>query len=210
VLVLPVRGLTKERPYPTFLWACAPANPKLGDQLVPKTQPPGTTQQTDTSASDVPGRQATSRFPVPRWGRGVANNRISGASFEASFIGEQAVLSIWGELDVCAEHEFRTILDAVIDCGHGSVELDLDHLNFMDASGLRVIACGKERLREGCRALTFRSASPVVLRALDITGFTRLVNGEGPDSLGLAMNSAAHPDPSDAPPGRLVQRLSTF
>ncbi len=76
----------------------------------------------------------------------------------------------------------------MIDCGPGSVELDLGQLNFMDASGLRVIADGTERLSLLGRLLTIRSPSKTVLRVLELTGLADLV-GIGPtQAIELALN----------------------
>jgi anti-sigma B factor antagonist len=142
---------------------------------VSKSVPLGTAQRTSTSANGA-GRRATFRSPIHRSGRGVVAARRPLASFEASFVGKQAVLTIWGELDLLTEHEFRTFLAAVIDGEPGSIELDLRQLNFMDASGVGVIAHGLERLRVRGRSLTIRSSSSMVFRVLQLTGFANLVS----------------------------------
>jgi anti-sigma B factor antagonist len=147
----------------------------------------GTAQQTNTSANGA-GRHITSRPAILRSGRGVTDARRSLASFDASFIGERAVLTIWGELDLLTEPEFRAFLAAVIDCGPGSVELDLGQLNFLDASGLRVIADGTERLRVLGRLLTIRFPSKTVLRVLELSGLANLVSIGPAAAIELALN----------------------
>ena len=152
-----------------------------------KSVPLGIAQQTNTSANGA-GRDTTARSATPHSRRRVAGARRPHASFDASFIGQRAVLTIWGELDLLTEPEFRSFLAAVIDCGPGSVELDLGQLNFMDASGLRVIADGTERLSLLGRFLTIRSPSKTVLRVLELTGLADLV-GIGPtQAIELALN----------------------
>jgi anti-sigma B factor antagonist len=154
---------------------------------VTKSVAPGTAQQTTTWANGA-GRHSAARSAIPHANRGVADARRPRASFDASFIGQRAVLTIWGELDLLTEPEFRASLGAVIDCGPGSVELDLGQLNFMDASGLRVIADGTERLSLLGRPLTIRSPSQTVLRVLELTGLANLV-GTGPtQGIELALN----------------------
>jgi anti-sigma B factor antagonist len=155
---------------------------------VKKSGPVGTARQTNTSANGVAGRHTAARSPFLGWGRGVASAGTSRASFDASFIGDRAVLTIWGDLDLLTEPEFRAFLAAVIDCGPGSVELDLGQLNFMDASGLRVIADGTERLGVLGRLLTIRSPSKGVLRVLELSGLTNGVSSRPPEAVELALN----------------------
>jgi anti-anti-sigma factor len=100
------------------------------------------------------------------------------ASFEASFIGEQAVLTVWGQIDPLTKPEFDAILDAVIDCGRGSVELDLRQLNFMHVSGLNAIAQGTQRLEDLHRTFTIRPPSAMVLRTIESTALAGLVRVE--------------------------------
>lgn len=84
------------------------------------------------------------------------------------------MLTIWGELDLGTVPEFASFFDAVIDCKCGSVALDLEQLNFIDASGVQSIAQRSERLKDLGRVLTIRSPSAVLLRMLDMT-FPELV-----------------------------------
>jgi anti-anti-sigma factor len=140
---------------------------------VTKSVPPGTVQRPTTSANGL-GRRAIFPLPIHRSGHGGVARR-SPASFEASFIEDQAVLTIWGELDFLSEPEFRTFLAAVIDCEPRSVALDLSQLNFMDASAVRVIAQGTERLRILGHSLTIHSPSTIVFRVLELCGFANLV-----------------------------------
>jgi anti-anti-sigma factor len=88
------------------------------------------------------------------------------------------VLTVWGELDPLTKSEFDAILDAVIDCGRGSVELDLRQLNFMHVSGLNAIAQGTQRLRDSRRTFTIRPPSSMVLRTIESTALAGLVRVE--------------------------------
>lgn len=95
-----------------------------------------------------------------------------------SFEGGRVVLGVRGEADIVSAPELAAVLDAVIDRGHASVVLDLAALDFMDASGLRVIASGANRLDPLGGELTIRSTPPQVIRILDITGLTAVVRFE--------------------------------
>jgi anti-sigma B factor antagonist len=194
-------GLLRQRGSP---WAVP--SPQQGDQLVTKSaqiapsRPLGTEQPTSTSSNSHAGRRAISRSPVPRRRHRPADTHRSLASFDASFIDEQAVLAVWGELDLLTEREFGAYLHAAIDCGHGSVELDLSQLNFLDASALRVIAQGAALLRGDGRSLTIRSPAAVVVRALEITGLTELIRVEPGGRLLIQLDSDT-PDRLTALPG---------
>jgi anti-anti-sigma factor len=87
---------------------------------------------------------------------------------------EETVLHLQGEVDCLSSPYLRGILDASIDGGHADVVLDLTALEFMDASGLRVIANAADRLEMLGGTLAIRSPSELVRRMLDITGMTEL------------------------------------
>ncbi len=98
------------------------------------------------------------------------------------FVNASAVLGVRGGMDCFSARELGAILDAVIE-RHRSVVVDLAKLDFMDSSGLEVIAARASRLRGSDGALTIRSPSAVVLRMLDITGVADLVRLEHPGPL---------------------------
>jgi|HubBroStandDraft_3_1064219.scaffolds.fasta_scaffold765801_1 anti-sigma B factor antagonist len=86
----------------------------------------------------------------------------------------QAVLRVQGEVDCHSSPYLWGVLDAAIDAGHSDVVLDLASMEFMDASGLRVIANAANRLELLGGTLAIRSPSTLVLRMLDITGMAEL------------------------------------
>ena len=105
---------------------------------------------------------------------------LPGFTVSADFAKGRVVLAVRGEVDIVTAPELAAILDAVIDRGHRIVVLDLSELEFMDASGLRVIIHGAQRLAPAGGELALRSPSRLVLRMLDITGLTSLVGLEQP------------------------------
>jgi anti-sigma B factor antagonist len=86
----------------------------------------------------------------------------------------EAVLHLHGEVDCRSSPYLWGVLDAAIDAGHSNVVLDLTALEFMDASGLRVIANAANRLETLGGTLGIRSPSRLMLRMLDITGMAAL------------------------------------
>lgn len=100
------------------------------------------------------------------------------------FAGHDVVLAVRGEADILTAPELGAIMDAILAQGHQSVVLDLAELEFMDASGLRVIARGARVLRPSGGVLTIRSPSAMVRRLLDIVGLARVVRLEPPEAEG--------------------------
>jgi anti-anti-sigma factor len=79
------------------------------------------------------------------------------------------VVTIGGELDVATAPVLRSHLDELISEGHARLVLDLAALEFLDASGVGVLAraMGRARAQDGWTRLTH--ASPQVRRVLRIT-----------------------------------------
>ncbi|MHB1534574.1 MAG: anti-sigma factor antagonist [Acidimicrobiales bacterium] len=96
--------------------------------------------------------------------------------------GTQVVLRVCGEVDPVTAPELGAILGAVLDRGHRDIILDLADLDFMDASGLRVISVAAARLGLTRGQLTIRSASAMVHRILHITGLAALVRLSEPEA----------------------------
>jgi len=94
------------------------------------------------------------------------------------FEGAQVVFSVHGEVDLVTAPELGALLGSVMDRDHRSLVLDLSGCDFMDASGLRVIAGAQGRLGLAGDILEIRSPSALVARILDITGLAKLVHLE--------------------------------
>ncbi|MGA2530767.1 MAG: ANTAR domain-containing protein [Acidimicrobiales bacterium] len=91
-----------------------------------------------------------------------------------------AVLSVRGGLNRLTAQELGAILDAVAE-RHCSVVLDLAELDLMNSWGLEAIATCASRLRRSNGSLTVRSASPAVVRMLEVTRVGDLVDLEHPE-----------------------------
>jgi anti-sigma B factor antagonist len=102
------------------------------------------------------------------------NEVVEEFSVSVTVARAQTVLHLRGEVDCLSSPYLQGVLDASIDSGHADVVLDLTELEFMDASGLRVIATAADRLELLGGALAIRSPSDMVVRMLDITGMSEL------------------------------------
>lgn len=116
----------------------------------------------------------------------TANEVVEEFSVSVMVAKAQTVLHLRGEVDFLSSPYMRGVLEAAIDAGHSDVVLDLTDLEFMDGSGLRVIASAADRLEMLGGALAIRSPSALILRMLKITGMAELTVPDPRDPAGLS------------------------
>ena len=86
-----------------------------------------------------------------------------------------AVLIIGSRLDGSSVTDVRDSLRAAIEEATGDVVLDLDAVEWVDATGLAVLVSAHRRLREQQRHLVLRGCRPAVRRALAVTRLNRVL-----------------------------------
>jgi anti-sigma B factor antagonist len=84
--------------------------------------------------------------------------------------GDEAVLTLTGELDPHTAPLLAEELDGLESEGVTAVVLVLSNLGFIDSSGLRVLIAADRDIAERGGTLTLRSPSETVRRLLEITG----------------------------------------
>jgi anti-anti-sigma factor len=114
------------------------------------------------------------------------------------YVSGRVVLGVRGEVDVLTAPELGAVFDAVIGRGHRSIVVDLAECDFIDASGLRVLATAANLLSQPGAVFKIRSPSAMVRRIFDITGLAGLAEQPRPEHLGLV--PLERPEPSS---GRL-------
>jgi anti-anti-sigma factor len=92
---------------------------------------------------------------------------------ERSSEGDVHVVRAAGELDASSAERLRDALDEIFTEGHSSVVIDLEHISFIDSSGLSVLIYGYKQAVERDGTLTLRAPSAAVIRLLDLTGQRR-------------------------------------
>jgi len=75
-----------------------------------------------------------------------------------------------GEVDIGSASQLEAVLDDVIEKGALLVVLELEHVDFLDSSGLRVILAAANELKERDGSLVIGGASTAVLSVLGNTG----------------------------------------
>lgn len=103
-------------------------------------------------------------------GSGCAPAEAPGFRAEANRNGNNsATVRLIGELDMASADAARRALD-LLDAGIQQIVLDLSHITFCDAAGVRFLLTAQEQARTTGRELVVRHPSRSVRRVLAITG----------------------------------------
>lgn len=90
-------------------------------------------------------------------------------SLETSLAGRTAVVALSGELDLAGASVLEEELHRLEPDLPGAVVLDLRGVEFMDSSGLRVIAVSAQRAQERGHRFALVPGAAQVMRVFDIT-----------------------------------------
>jgi anti-sigma B factor antagonist len=82
---------------------------------------------------------------------------------------ERMVLRLDGELDLASASLFKREIESAEIAATPTVVLDLENLEFIDSTGLRIILAAHERSRERGQEFAVTRGSPQVQRLLSIT-----------------------------------------
>ena len=98
-----------------------------------------------------------------------------------------AVVHIAGDVDMSSSAQLRARLIDLIDAGQHHLILDLDHVDFLDSTGLAVLVATAHRLRARGGSLCLVSSRDAVLLPLRITGLAPAftIHAALADALGL-------------------------
>jgi anti-sigma B factor antagonist len=98
--------------------------------------------------------------------------------------GGRAVLALEGELDMASADRLQQAIDDEALHAETSIVLDLEELQFIDSTGLRVILRALEHCRGRGQEFAITRGSPQVQRLLSITGVaTHLPTISSPDEM---------------------------
>jgi len=110
--------------------------------------------------------------------RGTKSERLT---IEQTSDGDRPVLLITGEIDVSTADQFRSAIEGVL-ADHHRVEIDLREMTFMDSTGLAVLIGAHQSVGQIREAVRLRHAPSKVVRPLEITSVSELVDLE-PDGV---------------------------
>ncbi|HVL89950.1 MAG TPA: STAS domain-containing protein [Actinomycetota bacterium] len=89
--------------------------------------------------------------------------------------GHAAHLHVSGEIDLATAPVLEGWLDTAERNGNRAIVVDLEHVTFIDASGLRAFLHAAQRASLAGRTLELTNAPAVVRRVLQLTGCTHLL-----------------------------------
>ncbi|HZD69574.1 MAG TPA: STAS domain-containing protein [Actinomycetes bacterium] len=88
---------------------------------------------------------------------------------------EHALVHVSGEVDLATCPQLRDVLAELIGQGEHHLIVDLEHVTFLDSSGIGVLASALRRIREHGGSLCLTAPKPQVRRVLELTGITKLL-----------------------------------
>jgi anti-sigma B factor antagonist len=98
------------------------------------------------------------------------------------------IVELTGELDLATAPRLRDRLASLSEDGQDRTILDLTHLDFIDSTGLSVLAMAYTRAQSSGGAMLVRNPSSAVMRIFEITGlasvFTIVADDEPVPSTG--------------------------
>ena len=89
--------------------------------------------------------------------------------------GEEAVVTVRGEIDLETNAQLRTVLAEL--GSENSVSLDLGDVTYIDSTGLRVLLSARDAARQAGGDLRVSATSSIVSRLIEITGAGELLSG---------------------------------
>ena len=92
-----------------------------------------------------------------------------------TYENDGATLSLGGEFDVQNTHRLRAAVQAALAVGSTDLTFDCEHLEFIDSSGLAVVALAVDETRARGGGVTIANASARLVRLLQVTGMDDVV-----------------------------------
>jgi anti-anti-sigma factor len=83
-------------------------------------------------------------------------------------------LAIAGDVDFRSLDEFTTAVSRAVDTYRGDIHLDLGEVEFIEVSGMRVLADVSRRLAEENRRLVLKDLAPHLRPVLQVVGWSQL------------------------------------
>jgi len=91
-------------------------------------------------------------------------------------LGKVNMLSLSGRLDAYSAGEVEKKLDSLIEAGQPNLVIDLEKLEYISSSGLRVFLAALKKTRKQQGDVKLACMKPFIKEVFDIAGFTQLFN----------------------------------
>jgi len=91
-------------------------------------------------------------------------------------LGKVDVLSLSGRLDAYSAAEIEKKLDSLIEGGQPNLVINLEKLEYISSSGLRVFLAALKKVKKQQGDIKLAGMKPFIKEVFDIAGFTQLFN----------------------------------
>jgi len=91
-------------------------------------------------------------------------------------LGRVNVISLSGRLDAYSATEVEKKLDSLIEAGQPRLVIDLEKLEYISSSGLRVFLAALKKTRKLQGDIKLACMKPFIKEVFDIAGFSQLFN----------------------------------
>ncbi len=106
--------------------------------------------------------------------------------------GDQAIVTVSGEIDLYTAPRLQGELTAVLDGGRPvRVVVDMSGVEFCDSTGMNVLLSARKRAREHGGGLDLASPRPAVRKILQVTGLDSVFTVVNDDATAAAGDGAA-------------------
>src|SRR5438876_9590788 len=93
---------------------------------------------------------------------------------ETGTVGDAALLTLRGEIDVYTAPRLRQAIIDLVDGGATRIVVDMEKVDFLDSTGLGVLVGGLQRVRMKDGSLAVVTTQDKILKIFDITGLNRV------------------------------------
>jgi anti-sigma B factor antagonist len=88
--------------------------------------------------------------------------------------GDRTIVSVGGEIDVYTAPKLREQLIDLVAAGNYHLVVDMEHVDFLDSTGLGVLVGGLKRVRAHDGSLELVCSQDRILKIFRITGLTKV------------------------------------
>ncbi|MDQ2817687.1 MAG: STAS domain-containing protein [Candidatus Eremiobacteraeota bacterium] len=85
-----------------------------------------------------------------------------------------SVVDLNGEIDVYTSPKVKETITDLIDQGHYTLVINLEHVRYIDSTGLGVLIGGLKRVREHSGTVNLVCTNPQIKKIFDITGLVKI------------------------------------
>jgi anti-sigma B factor antagonist len=91
-----------------------------------------------------------------------------------SIKGSASVVSLRGEIDVYTAPRLRQTLIDLVEGGATDIVVDMEHVDFLDSTGLGVLVGGLKRVKDRDGEMKLVANQERILKIFDITGLSKV------------------------------------